>query len=337
MRSCPICAAALAAWLAGSGPAVADTMADCARTGDPQTRISACSELIAQSGLGKRKHDADELAIFHRRRGSAYLETGRPAEAIADFSQAVRLKPGYALAWHERGQAVLAGGDRAQARKDYDAAVGADPRYWPGYVSRGYLSLIEGDYDAAIADYSKAIEIDPNNAIAFNNRGLAWRKKGNAENALADYSVAIRLDPRYALAYANRGHAYEAKGETERARNDFTMALNHDPTLPSAAAGLKRVGARKVVTAESEHILEDGRNRAEVNCAPCHAVGLKEASPNPDAPPFRDIQKRYPMLTLRDPVSRGLAWPHKDMPRFNFTGEEIDGLIAFIGSLPPAD
>ncbi len=320
--------------LIGAHAAFAYSVTDCAQTSDPGLRIAACSELIEQASSGKKNWTGDELGVLYRRRGSAYLEMGKSSEAVMEFSEAIRLKPGYARAFYERGRAVLSLGGRDRARADYDAAIQHGPRYWPAYVSRGYLRLINGDFEGAIADFSRAIEIEPNNAVAFNNRGLAWSKKGDSANALADYSVAINLNDRYALAFANRGHLHEALGKPDQARADFTMALSFDPTLSSAAAGLRRVGVNPVVTAESDHIVDEGRSRVEVNCSPCHAIGAKGASPNPQAPPFRTIGGLYPMLTLRDPVSRGLAYPHRDMPKFNFSGEEIDAIIAFISSLP---
>lgn len=317
--------------------AFAYSVTECAQARDPNLRITACSELITQAGISKKGRTGDELGVLYRRRGSAYLETGKSPEAIVDFSEAIRLKPGYALAFYERGRAELSLGNRDRARADYDAAIQHGPRYWLANVSRGYLRLINGDFEGAIADFSRAIEIEPNNAVAFNNRGLAWSKKGDPANALADYSVAINLNDRYALAFANRGHLHEGLGKLDQARADFTMALSFDPTLSSAAAGLRRVGVNPVVTAESDHIVDEGRSRVEVNCSPCHAISTKEASPNPKAPPFRTIGNLYPMLMLRDPISRGLAYPHRDMPKFNFSGEEIDAIIAFISSLPASE
>lgn len=323
--------------LIGAHAGLAYSITDCAQAKDPKLRIAACSKLIAQASIGKKDRTGEALEILYRRRGSAYLEMGRASEAIVDFSEAIRLKADYALAFYERGRALLSIGNRDQAKADYDAAIQHKPRYWPAYVSRGYLHLINGDFEGAIADYSRAIEIKPDNAVAFNNRGLAWSRKGDAASALADYNTAIELDSGYALAFANRGHVHEALGKPDQARADFTMALSFDPTLPSAAAGLRRVGVEPVVTAESDHIVDEGRSRVEINCTPCHAISAKGASPNPKALPFRTIRNRYPMLTLRDPVSRALAYPHRDMLKFNFSGEEIDAIIAYISSLPTSE
>ena len=320
----------------GTTPALADPVVDCTQARKPELRIMACSELIAQEHRPKPQ-DWQELALIYRRRGSAYLETGKHAEAMADFSEAIRFKPGYALAYYERGQAALAFRNRDQAIADYGAAIRHNPRYAPAYIARGYVRLVTDDVDGAIADYSRLIQLEPQNAIARNNRGLAWRKKGKLDKALADYTSAIALSPRYALAYNNRGYVYESQGKSDEARADFTKALSFDPTLSGASAGLKRLGVGATVTSHSDILVSKGSELVETNCVTCHATGAKDASLNVKAPAFRAIHNRYPILALRDPVSRGIAYPHRDMPKFSFSGEQIDTIIAYINSLPPGE
>jgi len=265
------------------------------------------------------------------------LETGKHAEAMADFSEAIHFKPGYSLAYYERGQAALALRKHEKAIKDYGAAILHNPRYAPAYIARGYVRLVDNDMDGAIADYSRLIQLEPKNAVALNNRGLALSKKGELDKALADYSAAIAINPHYALAYNNRGYGYETKGKRPEALADFAKALSIDPTLSGAAAGLKRLGASATTTERSGKLVNAGRKLVETNCVICHATGAKGASPKEKAPPFRAIHNRYPILTLRDPVSRGIAYPHREMPKFIFSGDQIDTIIAFINSLPPGE
>jgi tetratricopeptide (TPR) repeat protein len=332
----PKIGAACLAVVLGTTAALADPVADCSQARKPELRIMACSDLIAQA-IKLKRQDREEIALIYRRRGSAYLATGEPGEAMADFSEAIRLKPGYALAYYERGQAALALQNRDQAMADYGAALRHNPRYAPAYIARGYLRLIADDVDGAIVDFSRLIQLEPNNAIALNNRGLAWRKKGEFDKALADYTTALEISPRYALAYNNRGYVYEAQGKMGEARADFVKALSFDPTLTGASAGLRRLGASAAATAQSDNLISAGRALVEINCMACHATGGKDAGPDGKAPAFRSIHKRYPILTLRDPVSRGIAYPHRDMPKFAFSGEQIDMIIAYINSLPPGE
>lgn len=312
----------------------ADPIGDCAQASNPKLRISACSDLIVRA---KRRSSEDRraLALTYRRRGSAFLETGLPIQAMADFTEAIALKPGYALAYYERGQGALALGRYEQAMRDYGSAIIHDQRYAPAYIARGYARLISGDIDGSIADYSRLLELEPRNAVALNNRGLAWRKKGNVDRALADFTAAINADSNYALAYANRGYVHESRGNRSAARADFAKALALDPALAAAGSGIKRLGGDPGATGQSDRLVEAGRALVESACVSCHATGKTDASANEQAPAFRQIQDRYPILTLRDPVSRGITFPHQDMPKFNLSGEQIDTIIAYIRSLPP--
>jgi tetratricopeptide (TPR) repeat protein len=52
------------------------------------------------------------------RRGTAYWIKGQLDRAIADYTQAIRLDPEYAEAYHNRGLAYAARGDAPQAEAD---------------------------------------------------------------------------------------------------------------------------------------------------------------------------------------------------------------------------
>ena len=62
--------------------------------------IAACSRVIATPGKGH-----GELATAHNNRGAIYLHAGQPAKAIEDFSTAIALDPGSAMALGNRGEA----------------------------------------------------------------------------------------------------------------------------------------------------------------------------------------------------------------------------------------
>ena len=52
-------------------------------------------------------------------------------------------------------------GDYDRAIADYDEAIRLDPRYAVAYYNRGVAYCDKGDYDRAIADYNEAIRLDP--------------------------------------------------------------------------------------------------------------------------------------------------------------------------------
>jgi tetratricopeptide (TPR) repeat protein len=201
-------------------------------------------------------------------------------------------------------------------------------------VGRGHALMVKGLFDLAIADFNEAILLNPRSASANNHRGLAWRKKGDAQRAIDDYTAAIALNPVYALAYSNRGHAHEAMGHREAAIRDFSRALLLDSSITSASERLKALDAGATLVGQSERLATEGKDIAERICAFCHAIGPTGHSPNAKAPPFRTLAERHPELSLREPLSRGIAAPHEAMPKFEMTVEEVDSLIAYINSLP---
>lgn len=321
--------AAVVLALAATG-ARADVITDCKESKDGEVRIEACGKIIATPGIV-----SSIRADAFRARAAAYAERAAHNEAIADYSEVITLKADDAAAYFGRGQARLALNQIDGAISDFTQAIRYSGDQAGLYVARGYAQLVKGNAGEAVADFTVAIRLDPKNAGALNNRGLAWRKKGDLDNAIKDYTAAIALNPIYALAYNNRGYVYEAKGDKAAAAADFRRALALDPSLVGARNGLKRVGEPETAAAETDKLVNEGRALAERNCAWCHAVGKTGDSPNPRAPRWRDLNKRHPIQALRDPLTRGIARPHDEMPKFQLSDEETDRIVAYINSLGP--
>lgn len=307
--------------------ALADTLKQCTQGPDLRARLSACQTVIDD----RSATPAARLKAY-RHRGSLRAEAGRHADAIEDFSVVIKAKPTDPRAYAQRGLAYLVVGKSDQALADLSRAVALDPRSDRYLLARGYVYLAQNRAAAAIADFDAALKRQPGNAVALNNRGLAHRKAGQPDKAIADYTAAIRRNPTYALAYANRGYAYEAQKDKERAIADFQAALFLDKSLPGVIKALGRLGVADAAD-KARMSVHEGRVIVRVLCSGCHAVGAKGISPNPKAPPFRTLTNRYPLLSLREPLSRGIAAPHAQMPRFKISNADIDRIVAYLNSL----
>ena len=155
--------------------------------------------LLACSTVPAKAQDADNY--FDR--GNAWYDQGEYDKAIADFDQAIRLKPNFADVYVRRGNAWFHKGEYDKAIADYNQVLRVNPNDDVAYNNRGNAWDYKGEHDKAIADYNQVLRLNPNDAVAYNNRGEALRKKGEFDKALADYNQAIRLNPNYALAYNN--------------------------------------------------------------------------------------------------------------------------------------
>lgn len=76
-----------------------------------------------------------------------------------------------------------------------------------------------------------------------------------------------------------------------------------------------------------------GEALVKANCARCHAVGRSDESHHPDAPPFRTLSQRYPLQDLEEALAEGISTGHPDMPEFIANPDQIDAILAYIGSL----
>lgn len=311
-----------------AGAANAGPFEDCTQYYRPRLRMAGCSEVIRSPAF-----DAAAKSQAYTNIGELRTQAGALKEAIRNFGQALRLDSENSSAYAGRAEARAASGDLTGAIRDYDKAISISPSDSANFIGRGHAYLVRGNADASIRDLSEALRLQPGSAVAYNNRGLAFRKKGDTAAALADYSAAITLNPAYALAYANRGHLNESIGKTDDAIQDLSEALRLDPSQVSVRNALKKLGALDPAERESNARIREGQTLVEVSCAPCHAVGSGGTSPNAKAPAFHDLQKRYAMLSLRAPITRGLAAPHDEMPRFKPTDQELDAIIAYINSL----
>jgi cytochrome c len=79
--------------------------------------------------------------------------------------------------------------------------------------------------------------------------------------------------------------------------------------------------------------VETGQQLVETNCAACHAVGATGTSPHTSAPPFREVVTRYDPSALEEALAEGILVGHPDMPQFELTPEQVDAVIAYLGSL----
>jgi mono/diheme cytochrome c family protein len=77
----------------------------------------------------------------------------------------------------------------------------------------------------------------------------------------------------------------------------------------------------------------DGLAILEKNCSRCHAIGATGDSPHPQAPPFREVVKRYPVEDLEESLAEGIVSGHPDMPEFTFKPEEIGAIISYLNDL----
>ncbi len=93
----------------------------------------------------------------------------------------------------EKGNSAFKKKDFDQAIADYSEVIRIDPKHALAYGSRGYTYGMKGDLDNAIADFTEAIRLDPKDALAYYSRGRTYEQKGKRAEANADFAKAEKL------------------------------------------------------------------------------------------------------------------------------------------------
>jgi cytochrome c len=76
-----------------------------------------------------------------------------------------------------------------------------------------------------------------------------------------------------------------------------------------------------------------GYNLLRSNCARCHAIDEASLSPEPRAPAFREVVKKYDPAALEEALAEGIVTGHEKMPEFAFEPEEVTAIVAYLGTL----
>lgn len=131
---------------------------------------------------------------------------------------------------YSKGALLKSKGDIKGALAAYTNAINLDPGFKDALLSRGILLLSEEpkeSIESAIEDFRKAIELDPEDPSVYAYLSQAYQRKGEAGIAIEEISRAIERakgeDPGL---FIQRGRIYEELGEHEPALSDFDRSID---------------------------------------------------------------------------------------------------------------
>jgi TolB-like protein/DNA-binding winged helix-turn-helix (wHTH) protein/tetratricopeptide (TPR) repeat protein len=163
-------------------------------------------------------------------------------QAMADFSEAIRLDPNYAAAY--AGRAAIAhalvnngtGDDVAAAQKmladataDADRAIAIEPSLADGHWARALLLGAALDFTAASAEMSRARDLAPGNAVIESIYGYSETIIGHTDAGVAALRRAVTLDPLRPSVYRNLASALVYARRADEARDAYQHFVALDP------------------------------------------------------------------------------------------------------------
>jgi len=181
--------------------------------------LIACNAILS--------HEQTNVQAYLEQGGSR-LAKGQYEEAIAAYTEALKLDSDLAEAYDSRGYAYSMMGEYEQALADLNRAIELDPDCARAYNNRGFIYAEQGKYEQAIADYNKDIELDQSDEhvdYTYNDRGFAYGKLGEYDLAFQDFERAATLNDQNAWLYYNRALILIDMGEETRALDDLELSL----------------------------------------------------------------------------------------------------------------
>jgi tetratricopeptide (TPR) repeat protein len=135
------------------------------------------------------------------------------------------LKPDYAEAFYNRGGAYEQNGQYELAVADYDQAIRLKPNDGAALVNRCWTRAVMGSsLDNALEDCTEALKLKQDNAVTFDTRALVELRMGKYQEALADYERALQKSPKLASALFGRGIVELRTGNAARGEADLAAA-----------------------------------------------------------------------------------------------------------------
>ena len=109
---------------------------------------------IIGSGVHGCKDSKNSKEYYNR--GVARLEKRELDAAISDFTKAIEMNPGFAMAHFYRGRAYLGKRELDQAISDLNKVIEIDPKFAVAYTERAMVYYNKKEYDIVWEDVYKA-------------------------------------------------------------------------------------------------------------------------------------------------------------------------------------
>jgi tetratricopeptide (TPR) repeat protein len=257
----------LAATIIGAAGAAIPTDVSQCSSAKGDARVASCTTLLRQGGLDT----VNRAGVFYDR-AVGYTQLGATDSAIADYTEALRLKPDLAQALNNRGALFRATGKSREAIADFSAVIRLMPNGPNAFINRGIAFGEAGDYENAIRDFSQVVRLAPEQAEGFAGRcwaralegrepgaalgdcnyslqlrdsdpatrgyrALAFLRLGDFDSAIVDYDHCIESQPNNASFFFGRGIAKLRSGNPTGANEDLASARALDPRIAQIFAG----------------------------------------------------------------------------------------------------
>lgn len=190
------------------------------------------NDLDFMSDIIEKNDRVPYVSRAYGNRGNYYLNNGMVNEAIADFTEAITIKPDDGQSYYNRAITYVKVSRWQEALADLDSCLRYTPDFGLAYSNIAFIKYNQRDYEGSVAASTKGIAVSPKLPELYNIRAAVYFINKNYPAAEQDLDMALKLNNKYSDAYKNRGILYMNTNRKQQACADFKNAKqNGDATV----------------------------------------------------------------------------------------------------------
>lgn len=239
--------------------------------------------------------------------GMKYFQEGKYPEAAIQFTNAIRIDPGYADAHYQLAQSYLKSQHLVSAFQEFARTVELQPsnyqarvamtnfliagrefkqaqeqtdmllQKWPNdpqsYVTLSSLLAAQGDFPGAIGAMDKAIAVSPSRWESYLNLALLQIKNNQSDAAEANFRKTLEINPKAVDAQLLFASYLQSRGRLSEAEQQFRNAVASNPGDPVMYATLARFYLSEGKKAEAQAFLTQAKSKFPGNSAGYRMLG----------------------------------------------------------------
>jgi tetratricopeptide (TPR) repeat protein len=166
---------------------------------------------------------------IHNNYGNALRETGKVDEAIEHYKIALKLNPDFTLARYQLGVALAAKGDYEGAIQQYRIYAGTAVDL--ADIRQGLAAELakEGKVDEAVNQFQQAMIVKPDSTEVLSNFGYALAQSGKPKEAIEYYDKVLATDPNNVITHGRLALALAFVGRIDEAVEQCRIVLTARP------------------------------------------------------------------------------------------------------------
>ena len=153
-------------------------LSDLGRAAEAEAALGQAHELGRADSTGFPSVVANRLANMHAELGRAYREAGSTDKAIAQYRDALALRPTFADLRLVLARTLIEVGSLSEAVAELDTILRSQPNWLEAMLLRGLAAYLATDYDGAKAVWERASKEHPDEPRLETYRSMLARKMG---------------------------------------------------------------------------------------------------------------------------------------------------------------